>query len=266
MNRAKIHHTIAFFLRRWHRRIGLAASFFVLWLVASGWALNHTETLGLAHIPIQQAWLLRWYGLKGNVPETGFLSNGHWLITNAEVTLLDGTPVPVHLPHPVGIAGTRDLLFVADETSITILTSDKRIVEELRGSQLPVEKIRRIGVSNNRVVIDGKSLFATRDGVEWVRFSDLVNWTEPQAIPHEMRLSAAAFMQGNLPLERVLLDFHSGRVLGRFGPYFIDLIGLLFSLLAISGVWMYARRQGRHKANESVEEPRKSTQPSQTEA
>ena len=253
MTRAKIHHTIAFFLRRWHRRCGLAASLFVLWLVASGWALNHSEALGLPRIPVYAPWLLHWYGLKDTVPERGYFADGYWLVANSETVLLDGRPLPIKLVHPVGMAGTRDLLFIADRTSIAILTVDKRLVEELRGESLPVKSIERVGVADNRVVIEGESAigetsrqsiarFATRDGLAWTPYTGEAEWSEARIIPQEVRATAARLMRASLPMERVLLDLHSGRVLGRYGPWFIDLIGLLLALLAISGVWMYTRR------------------------
>jgi uncharacterized iron-regulated membrane protein len=46
-----------------------------------------------------------------------------------------------------------------------------------------------------------------------------------------------------LPLERVMLDLHSGRILGRAGVYLVDTAAVLFLLLAISGVWLWARRR-----------------------
>lgn len=246
MTRSRIHHTIAFFLRRWHRRFGVCASLFVLWLVFSGWALNHSEALGLARIPVRADWLMDWYGIEDGVPGIGFFADGYWLIANGETVLLDGRPVPLHLAHPIGMVGIQDLLFIADETGIAILTVDKRLVEELRGEALPVRRIRRIGVAGDQVVVEGAEgrnrRFVTRDGLAWTPFSDDAEWAQPAVLPRHVRESAESAMQASLPLERVLLDLHSGRVLGRYGPYFIDLIGLLLAALAISGVWMYLRR------------------------
>jgi hypothetical protein len=44
-----------------------------------------------------------------------------------------------------------------------------------------------------------------------------------------------------LPLERVILDIHSGRILGQAGVLLIDFMAILFLLLAMSGVWMWVK-------------------------
>jgi len=42
-----------------------------------------------------------------------------------------------------------------------------------------------------------------------------------------------------LPLERVIIDIHSGRILGQAGVLLVDFMALLFLSLAMSGVWMW---------------------------
>jgi len=46
-----------------------------------------------------------------------------------------------------------------------------------------------------------------------------------------------------LPVERVLLDLHSGRFFGRFGPWIFDTIAVLLILLALSGTWIWLKRK-----------------------
>jgi len=40
-----------------------------------------------------------------------------------------------------------------------------------------------------------------------------------------------------------LLDIHSGRVLGSLGVVLVDLMALLFMLMAASGAWIWSRRR-----------------------
>jgi len=42
-----------------------------------------------------------------------------------------------------------------------------------------------------------------------------------------------------LPGERVILDIHSGRILGYVGVLLVDFMAILFLLLAMSGIWMW---------------------------
>jgi len=46
-----------------------------------------------------------------------------------------------------------------------------------------------------------------------------------------------------LPMERIMLDLHSGRILGRAGVYIMDAAAIGFLVLAASGVWLWVRRR-----------------------
>ena len=45
----------------------------------------------------------------------------------------------------------------------------------------------------------------------------------------------------SLPLERVMLDIHSGRLLGRYGPFLVDGAAFILLLLSLSGIWIQWR-------------------------
>ena len=47
----------------WHRKLGIVAAFFLIFLSVSGIALNHTESLVLAKSPIKSTTLLDHYGI-----------------------------------------------------------------------------------------------------------------------------------------------------------------------------------------------------------
>ena len=49
--------------RRLHRSFGAGAAIFVLFMVLSGIAINHSNDLGLDQRPVVQTLLLDWYGL-----------------------------------------------------------------------------------------------------------------------------------------------------------------------------------------------------------
>ena len=59
----------------------------------------------------------------------------------------------------------------------------------------------------------------------------------------------AAYRGYGLTLERVLLDLHSGRVLGSAGVLLVDAAAILFLLLAISGLWLWSRRRTSTRAH-----------------
>jgi uncharacterized iron-regulated membrane protein len=58
-----------------------------------------------------------------------------------------------------------------------------------------------------------------------------------------------AYRGTGLPMERIMLDLHSGRILGRAGVYLVDAAAVLFLLLAMSGVWLWGRRRASIKTH-----------------
>lgn len=48
-------------------------------------------------------------------------------------------------------------------------------------------------------------------------------------------------------MERVILDLHSGRLLGNYGVYFSDIVALLMVFLAGSGLWLWSMRLLRER-------------------
>jgi uncharacterized iron-regulated membrane protein len=59
--------------------------------------------------------------------------------------------------------------------------------------------------------------------------------------PADVGARVAVHFAPSLPLERVLLDVHSGRIFGRYGPLAMDLAALALAVLALSGIWIYLR-------------------------
>jgi len=62
-------------LHKWHRRIGLLASAFIVFLVITGIVLQHSDDLGLPSKHLANSWLLKHYGIKPNPITTFQLGN-----------------------------------------------------------------------------------------------------------------------------------------------------------------------------------------------
>ena len=238
---------IGVLLHRWHRRMGAVAGLFVLWLAASGIALNHSATLGLDRTEISAPWLIRLYGLHPVIPDRGFRSANHWMIGTDARTVIDGRPLAAALPEPLGLVAANDLMFAANASCVTVLDAQGELVDTLRGSDLPLSSIRRIGQGDGVVVIADPQdhRFASRDGLDWASYSGGVSWAASEALPAAIRAQAAPYLRPQLPLERILLDAHSGRIVGHYGPLLVDAVGVIFMLIAASGLWIYLRRRLR---------------------
>jgi len=71
-----------------------------------------------------------------------------------------------------------------------------------------------------------------------------LQWIKPQSPP--LNLQQALITQVSeqiIPVERLLLDLHSGRLFGIWGVYFMDLIAILILILAATGLFMWLQRR-----------------------
>jgi len=239
-------------LRHWHRRVGVAAAIFLIWLGLSGVALNQGVALGLDTIRIDWPWLMNWYGLPTSPPQTGWFIDSHWLIATDDGALLDGAPLHPDVHAPLGIAAASGLLFIATRDSLVLTTPSGQRVDELRMPPLPIAAIRRIGKIDDKVAIQDLDVYASKDGDQWSRVpADAVQWSSPEVLPEVERERAAPFVRPHLNLARILADAHSGRLLGRYGPWIINTAALAAILLAISGVWMVIRSSRRRHHHHS---------------
>jgi hypothetical protein len=247
MNPAARRRRIGVVLHRWHRRIGVVAGLFVLWLATSGILLNHSAGLGLDQTQISTTWLTRWYGLHAVLPERGFQAGTHWLVGAESQAVLDGRPLAMPLSGPLGLVAANNLLFAANASALAVFDAQGRPVDTLRGADLPVASINRMGGGEGVVVIaDARDQrYASRDGLGWTPYAGAVVWAASAPLPAAIKAEAMPLLSPKLPLERILLDAHSGHILGPYGPFLVDTVGVLFILLAMSGLWMFIRHRFR---------------------
>jgi hypothetical protein len=227
--------------------MGVIAALFVLWLAISGIALNHSADMGLDHMPVSAPWLMRIYGLHAITPDRGFRSATHWMIGTDSRTVMDGRPLPNVIPQLLGLVAANDLLFAANASSIVVLDTRGQLVDTLRGSDLPLSSIRRLGQGDGLVVVADPEdrRFASQDGLSWMPYSGKVIWAASEALPKAISVAATPYFRPRLPLERILLDAHSGRIIGPYGPLLVDAVGVVFMLIALSGIWIYVRHRLR---------------------
>jgi hypothetical protein len=237
-------------LRRWHQRIGLAAAVFVATLVVSGVALNHTEPLKLDSQPVRNALLLKWYGLKTVVPETGYAVGDTYLTWDAAKWALGGKILAEKNPVPVGAVQSGSALYVGTRSTLYVFQIDGQLIDKIEQSALPKTPIERLGTLEKEIAIGaGGESFASKDGLTWRGVaSDGVTWSQPRQLPAQVRKTLEESFAAAVPLERVLLDLHSGRLFGRYGPWFVDLVAIGLVILALSGLWMYWRAWRRRRA------------------
>ncbi|MGZ8983361.1 MAG: PepSY domain-containing protein [Methylotenera sp.] len=260
------------FVRHWHARAGVLLATFFLFLAVSGLALNHTDALGLAKQHINTHWLMRWYGLKPSVPTRGYLFRDGYLASTEARWVMDGRilvnqSLAEDNQTPVGAITWGAMRAVANADNLFLYLADGRMVDKLSSAALPGSPIKRLGTigsgsATQLVLQTAQGSFATTDGLTWQTLvfdqqgaldqqgaSGQPVWSDEQALPSTLSASLNMAFAPSLPLERIILDLHSGRIFGRYGPLLMDISALGLIILSLSGIWIYlrtARRQSRH--------------------
>lgn len=240
-------------LLRWHRRIGLVAAALVVVLALSGVALNHTAALGLDRRNISAPWLMQWYGINSGGDLRGYEAGGHWLSQLDGEIFFDGRMLAQAFDGFIGAVQVDNTIAAARAREILLLDGAGALIERITALPVP---IARIGVAaDGRMAIAADGMIFTSDTalLEWKKSGpDGVAWATSAPVPEKIREQIIQAHRGaGLSLERILLDVHSGRILGRYGPWLMDSAALLLLGLAASGVFGWLRNRNGNGANDA---------------
>lgn len=240
-------------LMRWHRRAGIAAGLLVLLAAVTGVLINHADALGLPQRLLRTEWLLRWYGIDAPRLQAAQPLQGRWLSQWGPVVYLDGAPL--RLPAVQRLVGAvalaPGLWLLADREQALLLDAQGVLVEALTyPAGFTARRLGAVGAPAAAVIEgeDGSRLLADADGAA-LRPADAgfapaaVQWAETAPLPAALhsRIETASAGVG-VSAERVLLDLHSGRWLGRGGVWLMDAAAVALLFLAGTGGWTLWRR------------------------
>jgi hypothetical protein len=234
----------------WHRHIGLASALFVILLTLTGLLLNHTEDLDLDSRHVQSALVLDWYGIRAPDAMSTY-TIGSVTVTQVGTQIYwNTTPIPQAPPPLLGAVATHGLVVIGVEGQLLLFTPEGELIERLDNTADFPAGIQSLGLTAAGDLVAKTahgSYRADSSILKWHKAgADSVNWTAPAPPSPALRAALQRAYRGTgLTLERLLLDIHSGRILGSRGIYLVDAAALLFLLLATSGVWLWVR----HHAN-----------------
>jgi uncharacterized iron-regulated membrane protein len=133
-----------------------------------------------------------------------------------------------------------------------LITERGELVESVSASTgLPVP-LQAVGIIDNRVALQAADTWWLAD-LDLMEFGEraprgaIIGQLAPDQLPAAIHALIPAAEQW-LSWERLLLDVHSGRVVGRMGVLWVDVVGVLLTTLATSGIamwWLHRRRRER---------------------
>lgn len=237
--------------RIWHRRVGLLVAALVAVLAITGLLLNHSDRLGLDRTNIVTDWVVDWYGLTPVEDPVHFRAGEHWVSWIDGAAYANGKRVGEAGGTARGAVAFDSLVAMATSEAVIVFTSDGELVERLGVAFLP-GAIARVGTaaSEDRIVIrtPAGQYASDSDLLAWSPFGDEVVWSQagtPTDVVLERQL--AAYRGQGLPLSRVLLDLHSGRLFGSVGAAVMDAAAILLLVLVATGIvnWSGFRKRRR---------------------
>jgi hypothetical protein len=240
-------------MRRLHRSVGATAAAFVLFMVMSGLAINHSNDFGLDQRHLSQPLLLDWYGLDGPENIQSFPAGNAWLSFAGSRLFLNDKPVAT-VSNGRGAVLNGEMLIAAGSDELLLLDPEGNLIERLPWGPAGAGPIDSLGLLKNaRIVVAsaGQLWLADKDVLSWQRDTDAgvsPSWATPATAPAAIQQGITRQYRGTGPsLERFLLDLHSGRFFGPAGVLIYDLMALAIAFLAISGLllWVRGRRNGR---------------------
>ncbi len=242
-------HSLWRFIYKLHRYIGLTSSLVLIMLAVTGIALNHTAELQLDQRTIKSTAILDWYGIKSPDKLRSFATRNHWLTQMGQKIYFDQHVFLENQSPLLGVVETEQFIVIAFYNSLQLLTHSGELIEKI-----PFAAIEHIGsgLQQSIVIQSSQGYTSSNDGLlSWQPYLDKpVTWSASQATPEILATPLQqSFVRSILPVERVILDLHSGRLFGTFGVIIVDISGIFLLILAISGcaIWLkHKLRSLRH--------------------
>ncbi len=231
-----------------HKIIGMVATIFIVLLSVTGILLMHTEDLDLAESYIESESVLAIYDIAPDTDPVTYQVNKNYITQLDDRIYFNELQSARHEDKLIGGIYIEGIYLAGFTSSIMLLTDEGEVIETLDQLHGVPAKISAIGKSNNSIIVNADG-FMKRTDINMTTWTDTlqtgVSWSEQAQLSDDALDSILkSYIGEGLPLERVILDVHSGRILGTVGVIIVDLAVVLFLVLSISG-WMawYKKRE-----------------------
>ncbi|MDF1763521.1 MAG: PepSY domain-containing protein [Oleibacter sp.] len=239
-----------FFIYRWHRRLGIAASLLVILLALTGVALNHTGSFGLAsHYP--QSSLMLW-PYASVLPQAQQFESPQGLLKVVEENLeLNGQPL-VECTQLLNVAQINSGWWVACADQWYQFDAQWQWLDSLDPALIGVDSDATIAGEQEALLVSIENDWQLVDApmMQLLPLSSLPT-LDTQVSKDKISPIVLSKMPGEnrvITWQRVVLDIHSGRWFGSFfgvnwGVWMMDAAALVLLLLALSGLWMWRSKK-----------------------
>lgn len=246
------------FLLRWHRRIALVAALFLVVLSITGILLNHTSEFGFDKSQINSSLAASWYGVEQPIP-IGFEVNRDWLTHDGVQSLyLNRDKITDCTPPLYGAVPYQQGLLALCHQELLMISADGALLERISPVYGLPQGSSAVAINQDQLLMKAgpNTYLVDIDSLQWAQQQPLkeeIDWAIPASLPADLIAHLESSNPG-ISVERLLLDLHSGRLFGPVGVYFMDLMGLFFVLLSVSGIcaWIKYLKLKKSMADKEV--------------
>lgn len=240
-----------------HRWMGLAAAILVVFAAITGIALNHTHELGLDRAYVQTDWILDRYGIAAPAHAESLPLGDRRLTRLGDRLYLDRREILRDLETWTGAGRIEGMIAVATAARVHLFTPEGRPVESVAAPE-PARPVAHMDVAEGRIRLrgeNGRAMSSDAGMLKW-RSGDAGPGRSgfeppPQALHDELKRH---YRGHTLDWERVLLDAHSGRILGGGGVWLADALAVVLVLLGVTGIVVWWQRRQQQKEQERMRE------------
>jgi hypothetical protein len=230
--------------------MGIMAAGFMLLVAVTGVLLNHTEYFQFDSQHVKSDDVLDWYGIKAPDDLLSFVTNERYITLMGEHLYIGELEAPGEYKKLIGTVSSNGMLIIAADDQILLMTPAGEMIERLDEKDGVPAGMKRVGVDQSGlfVIESGIDLYTSKDDFlswqHWAGDKTEIRWATPAATGNALKKMLQYHYRGEvLPVERVLLDLHSGRFFGPLGPWLIDASAVLLALLSLTGTWMWIKRR-----------------------
>jgi hypothetical protein len=239
-------------INAWHKIMGMFVTIFIIGLSLTGFLLVHSEDLKLQDRIIANGLLLDWYSI--NPEESSLVS---YKVAEKWITIVDDQiyfeqhRLPDHNGIFRGAISLNEYYIFAYDNSIDLLTAEGELIEQLARIHGIPPGIENIGIIGQKIFLKTMDDYYVSDPelTAWqLTKTRNINWSFPSPAPDShIEKVLRSYRGSGLPLERIILDLHSGRILGDLGIWIVDISALIFLALSFTGWWSWFKRRAIQK-------------------
>ncbi len=234
-------------IHKWHRKIGIFAATFLLLLIGTGIVINHSEQIGFNTSYIKQNWLLDWYNIDIDSEPFSFAAGSIRVTQIGNRLYVNDKEIANNIEQLIGLQMINGYFVIAYDHSLLLITKSAEAIEILSGEEGVPSGMKRVGIAaDGQLVIEAAHGFyvVDLDELQWHEQNSMqADWSLQSDVPEDvLNILKDKYRGTGLSYERVLLDVHSGRIMGQWGVYFVDAIALLLAFIGLSGIWMWFKR------------------------